>query len=289
MRHRFLIVCCLVFGLAQAAGAPAFKGAVLTQLDAPLRLIRGAAVYKAASGVALQKDDILESGAGFSQVEAGPGIIFALGPQTRVMIASLPADGRGTLELALLQGWVKVLDQDGPAAVVTPALRVALAKGSTIVRAAEDQDAVFAEDGEQQLTRLGKDEARNEAGNKTPLKLATEQYAALEPGKPPVIGRPPRAFVAAMPPAFRDRLARAPDVSRAGKVAPIKEREADFADVRDWLGAALPVRKTFVARFRPRLADPAFRKALDGALGEAPDWKPVLHPVRPKINQETTS
>lgn len=286
MRHRFFIACCLAFGLAQAAGAPAIKGAVLTQLDAPLRLIRGAAVYKATSGVALQKDDILESGAGFAQAEAGPDVIFALGPQTRVMIASLPAEGRGTLELALLQGWVKVLDQAGPAVVVTPALRVALAKGSTIVRAEDGRDAVFAEDGEQQLTRLGQNEARNKA----PLKLATEQYAVFEPGKPQAApGRPPRDFVAAMPPAFRDRLARAPDVPRAGKVVPGKEREADFADVEAWLQAALPVRKTFVARFRPRLADPAFRKALDGALGQTPDWKPVLHPVRPTINQEKTS
>jgi hypothetical protein len=92
-----------------------------------------------------------------------------------------------------------------------------------------------------------------------------------------------------MPPSFRDRLARAPDVPKAGKVAPVKERETDFADVQDWLRASLPMHKTFVARFKPRLADPAFRKALDGALGQSADWKPVLHPAKPKINQEKSS
>jgi hypothetical protein len=285
MTNRFLIAC-LLFASAAAAQAQSAARAVLTSADAPLRLIRGAAVYRAPNGAALQKDDILESGAGGAQVELGPDAIVALGPQTRVMLAGLPADGRGSLELALLQGWLKVLDKDGRAAVVTPALQVAFAKGSTIVRAGPDagQDVVFAEDGEQQLTRLDKFEPKGKT-----LRLAAEQYAALEPDKPVTPGRPPRAFVAAMPAAFRDRLARAPDVPKAGKVPPTRERDADFADVEAWLRAGLPVRHTFVARFRPRLADPAFRKALDRALGQSADWKPVLHPpVRPH-HQETPS
>src|SRR5881398_1306812 len=100
-----------------AAPAPATAGAVLTQLDAPLRLIRGATVYQAGSGVALQKDDILESGAGGAQVEAGPNAILALGPQTRILVAGLPADGRGNLDIMLLQGWLKVMDKDGRASI----------------------------------------------------------------------------------------------------------------------------------------------------------------------------
>jgi hypothetical protein len=273
MRNRFAAACFLFFVFATA------HAAVLTSADAPLRLIRGAAVYKAANGVALQKDDILESGAGGAQVEAGPDAILALGPQTRVLLENLPLEGRGAMQVVLLQGWLKVMDRNGPATVVTPALQLSFANGSAIVHAAEGQDAVFAEEGEQQLTP----KARG------PLKLALEQYAALEPGKPLAPGRPPRAFVAAMPPPFRDRLSRAPDVPRAGKVQPIKERETDFADVQDWLQASLPARKAFVARFKPRLADPVFRKALDGALGQSVDWKPVLHPVKPRINQEKSS
>lgn len=279
MRNRFFAACILSFGLAMA------HAAVLTLLDAPLRLIRGSTLYKAANGVALQKDDILESGAGGAQVEAGPDAILALGPQTRIMIASLPDGGRGALDVMLLQGWLKVMARGGRASVVAPALQVSFTNGSAIVHVAEGQAAVFAEEGEQQLTRLDKQDAKA----RTPLKLAAEQYAALEPGKPPAAGRPPHAFIAAMPPGFRDRLARAPDVPKAGKVLPVKERELDFADVQDWLQAPLPVRKSFVARFKPRLADPLFRKALDGALGETPEWKPVLHPAQPKINQEKTS
>jgi hypothetical protein len=282
MRNRFTAACFLFFALFALATAHA---AVLTSADAPLRLIRGSTVYKAANGVALQKDDILESGASGAQVEAGPDTILALGPQTRVLLDNLPLDGRGAMQAVLLQGWLKVMDKNGHATVVTPALQLSFANGSAIVHAAEGQDAVFAEEGDQQLTRLDTRDVKA----KGPLKLAFEQYAALEPGKPVAPGRPPRAFVAAMPPSFRDRLARAPDVPRAGKVQPIKERETEFADVQDWLQASLPARKAFVARFKPRLADPVFRKALDGALGQSVDWKPVLHPVKPRINQEKSS
>lgn len=279
MRNRFTAASFLFFVFATA------HAAMLTSADAPMRLIRGATVYKAANGVALQKDDILESGAGGAQVEAGPDTILALGPQTRVLLENLPADGRGAMQVALLQGWLKVMDKTGHATVVTPVLQLSFANGSAIVHAAEGQDAVFAEEGEQQLTRLDKVDAKTRG----PLKLAAEQYAALEPGKPLAPGRPPRAYVAAMPPSFRDRLARAPDMPKAGKVQPIKERETEFADVQDWLRASLSARKAFVARFKPRLADPVFRKALDGALGQSVEWKPVLHPVQPKINQEKSS
>ena len=299
MHNRFLIACLSLLGAvvphaaALAAGAPAAQAqaqaqgstrAVLTLADAPLRLIRGATVFKAANGVALQKDDILETGAGGAQVEAGPETFVALGPQTRVLLAGLPADDRGAIEIALLQGWVK-LQAGARASVASPALQLSFAGGSTIVHAGEGQDAVFAESGAQQLIRFDTPAAKGKA----PLKLAAEQYVALDPARPQLApGRPAHAFLAALPPAFRDRLARAPHLANAGKLAPVKEREADFADVAPWLQAALPVRKNFVARFRPRLADPAFRRELDHALGQSADWKPVLHPARPDHQKETT-
>jgi hypothetical protein len=273
MRYRLLFAC-LMF--AAAALRAEESRAVLTVADQPLRLIRGSAVYKAGSGVAMQKDDILETDAAGAQVEAGADAIVALGPQSRVLVANLAADGKAPVELELLQGWAKVYAKGRRISVVTPALQVTLASGSTIVHAGTGLDAVFAEEGEQQAARV---DDKGKTG--TVLKLAAEQYAGIDPTKPqPVASRPPRAFVSAMPPAFRDHLARAPDVKNAGKVAPVKEREAAYADVDDWLASTLPVRRRFVARFKPRLSDPDFRKQLDRALGQSPDWKPVLSPVR---------
>lgn len=269
MRYRLLFACLMFAAAALRAEEPGPR-TVLTLADQPLRLIRGAAVYKAGSGVAVQKDDILETEAAGAQVEAGADAIVALGPQSRVLVANLAADGKSPVELELLQGWAKVYAKGRRIGVVTPALQVTVPSGSTIVHAGDGLDAVFAEEGEQQVARAG-----------TTLKLAAEQYAGVDTGKQQLVtSRPPRAFVSALPQAFRDHLARVPGVKNAGKVAPVKERDAAFADVDDWLASTLPARRRFVARFKPRLSDPDFRRQLDRALGQSPDWKPVLYPVR---------
>jgi hypothetical protein len=278
------LACLLALACTWASGA-ALAGATaqtqaqatLTMAEQPLRLIRGASIFKAGNGVAVRKDDILETGAAGVHVEAGPGAILALGPRTRVLIRELPPGGKSA-EVALLQGWVKLAAGPGtPALVATPVLQVALAGGATIVHAGDSLDAAFAEEGAQQVASV---DARGRAG--PPLKLGAEQYTQADPAHPQLAaGRPTRAFVAAMPPSFRDRLARAPAVPNAGKVAPLKEGEAGFADVEAWLTAPLPGARTYTARFRPRLADPGFRQQLERALGQDPGWRAVLHPPRP--------
>jgi hypothetical protein len=283
---RLLFACLLTPAAAAswAAGAPAGTPAgqpraVLALAEQPLRLIRGAALYKAPVGIAVQKDDILETLGTGAQVEAGPDAIVALGPQTRVLFASLAPGAGAATEVTLLQGWVKVLARGGKRGrVVTPVLQVTLPSGSTIVRTAQDgfTAAVFAEEGEQQAARF---DAGGRAG--APLRLAAEQYAQPDPASPRLVaGRPPRAFVAGMPPAFRDRLVASPVAANAGKVAPVKEREVGFEDVEAWLKADLPAAQGFVARFRPRLADPAFRKPLERALGQSAPWKAALQPAQ---------
>jgi hypothetical protein len=222
----------------------------------------------------VQKDDILETDAAGAQVEAGPQAIVALGPHTRVLL------GNPATDVALLEGWVKVSVKTGRSgAIATPALAVTLASGSAIVGAGKTAglDAVFAEEGAQQAARV---DANGKPGGT--LKLAAEQYAAIDPAKPqPVAGRPPRAFITAMPPAFRDGLAPAPPVRNAGKVQPVRERDADYADVAAWLAAPLSARRDLLARFKPRLADPAFRKALERDAAAGPEWKAALQPPRP--------
>jgi len=276
MRDRLVLACLMLATCVAQAQVQSAPRAVLTLADQPPRLIRGAAVYGAGSGVAVQKDDILETGDAGAQLEAGPDAIVAVGPHSRALVANLAPDGKSPVEMELLQGWIKVAVKGRRATVVTPALQVAVPSGSTIVHAGGGMEAVFAEEGEQQVARV---DEKGKTG--AVLKLGTEQYAGLDAGKPqPVAGRPPRAFVAALPPGFRDHLARAPDVADAGKVQPKKQREAAYADVDAWLASTLPARRRFVARFRPRLSDADFRTQLDRALGQGPDWKPVLHPAR---------
>jgi hypothetical protein len=250
--------------------------AVLTLAEQPVRLIRGAAVYKGVIGSAVQRDDIIETGATGAQIESGKHTIIAVGPQTRLFVLGV-ADGKAATELALLSGWIKVSSHAPKRALVTtPGMQVTLPQGAAIVQAKAGRDAMFAEEGAQQAARV---DEKGKAG--TPVKLAAEQFATLDPAKPQLlVGRPSRDFIGEMPRSFRDRLVQAPvpPAVKAGKVAPVKERDVSFADVDDWMLSTLPVRRNFVSRFKVRLSDPEFKTALDQALGQTPEWRFLLRP-----------
>lgn len=265
----------LLAALASAVGGSAWAQAVtvITIADKPLRIIRGAAIYKAAGGTVIQKEDIVETAAGSAQLEAGPDAIIAMGPNTRLYIAGLASDGRAT-DVQLLQGWVKLASKGGAKPGVTTAgLQTSFASGAVIVFSKPGKEALFADEGEQLVTRI---DDKGKSG--TPVKLPSEQFAFALAAQPLVVQvRPTKDFLAEMPPQFRDRLVPTPASVRAPKAAAVKERDADLADVAPWLSAALPARKGFVGRFRPRLKDPQFRKQLEQAL-PGPEWKAVLSP-----------
>jgi hypothetical protein len=271
-RARTWILCVCLAGTAGGAWAQA---AILTMAEKPVRIIRGATVYKAVSGTLLQKDDIVETAAGGAQVEAGPNAIFAMGPETRLYVASLATDAKAVTELQVLQGWVKLASNTAKRpSVATAALQVGFGSGAVIVNSKPGKDALFADEGEQLAARL---DDKGKPG--APVKVLAEQYAFVVPGQPLVVqARPARDFLGEMPPAFRDRLAPAPLPAKGGKLPAVKEREADYADVEAWLSSSLAVRKSFVSRFRLRLKDPEFRRQLDQAMGKNSEWKAVLYP-----------
>lgn len=257
-----------------ASGALAQAVASIAIADKPLRIIRGAAVYKAAAGTILQKDDIIETGGGSAQFDAGPDAIVAMGPETRLYVGSLGADGKAA-ELQLLEGWLKLASKStASAGVTTASFQASMDAGAVIVNSKPGKDAMFAEAGEQLVVRF---DAKGKAA--APLKVPAEQFAFALAGQPLVLqSRPAKDFLTDMPPQFRDRLATVPAAAKQPKLVAIKERDADFADVAAWLGSSLPARKSFVARFRPRLKDLEFRKKLEQALGVSDDWKHVLKP-----------
>lgn len=55
--------------------------------EQPARLVRDKSLYRAGRGVVLQSDDMLESGDGVLQVDAG-GATIALGPASRIFVRS---------------------------------------------------------------------------------------------------------------------------------------------------------------------------------------------------------
>ena len=277
MRLPVFILITLMVAFQHAAAAEA--GGMLALADKPVRIIRGAQLFQGVNGTLLLKDDMIETGAGGAQVELGGGDIVALGPQTRLYLVGLGQDGKGAADLALLQGWVKVRPGSGKGAqLASSALQVGVASGAAIVHSEGGRDELFADEGEQLAARL---DDKGKPG--APVKVPSESYAYVDAGKPlALLPRPAKTFLAAMPPPFRDRLAPGPALGKAANQPAARERDVAFADVEDWLRSSLAVRKTFVARFRPRLKDPDFRKALDQALGQGTEWQPVLHPPPPR-------
>lgn len=260
--------------LSISCAALAEQGATLALADQPVRIIRGATLYKAINGTLIQKDDIIETSAGSAQLEFGADNIVALGPQTRLYVGNL--DLKAPAELALLQGWIKVLSKGTTRTLVaSSAMQMSVGGGAAIVHSKPGKDELFADEGEQLATRV---DDTGKAG--TPLKVPSENYAVADTGKPLIVSaRAAKAFVGEMPPSFRDRMALAPQPGKPLKLAAVKEREADFGDVDAWLASSLGVRKSFVGRFKGRLKDPAFRKLLDQALGQGSEWQAVLHPA----------
>ena len=51
---------------------------------------------------------------------------------------------------------------------------------------------------------------------------------------------------------------------------------------RTWLKAPPDIRRPMLARFRPRVSDPAFRAALVANLKFHPEWDPILFPEKYK-------
>lgn len=262
-----------------ASDAGAGAGGMLALAEKPVRIIRGVQLYSGVTGTLLLKDDILETGEAGAQIELGAEHIVGLGPQTRIYLLALGKEGEAPAEVALLQGWVKVrAGGSSRTQVATSALQASVAHGAVIVHSEAGKDELFADSGEQQASRL---DDKGKSG--VPVKVPAESYAFVDTGKPLVLqARPAKTFLAAMPPPFRDRLAPGPALGKAARQPAIKDRDVIFADVEAWLSSNLAVRKTFVARFRPRLKDAQFRKELDQALGQGSEWQPVLHPPAPR-------
>ena len=261
----------------------------ITLADKPVRIIRGITVLKGIVGVAVQKDDIIETGASGAQIEVSNELMLALAPETKLYLANLQFGENNHPQIVLIQGWLKVFDKRagmiGRVLIDTPLLRVSLENGFSIVHASGAKTEMFAEDGLQTIAEL------NESGKPgTEMKISREQYAMRLDGQNfKVIPRPPKEFIAEMPMAFRDPVTAAPDRLKGSKIQAVKEREVDYADIAHWLKTNSTAKKSFVTRFKPRLKDPDFNKQLDAQLGQTLEWKPILHPPAPKSHDENTT
>ena len=208
----------------------------ITFAEGAPRLARDKGFYRAGRGVVLRANDMLEAGAGALQLGAG-GATIALGPASKVFI-------RNGGELVLLGGWLKLrADAKHPFTVVTNTLRLSGAGTTVTLHVAPEATGLFAESGDVLVEEPGP----GKAGRAT--KVPHERFAVRAGALPlRLAARPPAAFLAAMPPGFRDETVA---LAAPAPAAPKRERAATFAELAPWLADQPFLRRQLQARFEP--------------------------------------
>jgi len=245
-----------------------------TLVEGSHRLIRGTSVLRASEGSRFQNNDMIETASpAFVQVEFAGGSIVAIGPSTRVLIHL--AAGKGA-DLVLMSGWLK--GENPPNAggyqFSSSLLGAASKAGAVILHIAAADGELYVESGTATVTQAGSHSAAAKAG----------QFFTRRNGKFAVTARPDEPFVQSMPQPFRDTLP--PRLSHfTGKkpVEPKHDHDVTYAEIEPWLKMGA-WRRSFEERFRPRLKDAEFRKAVESHIAEYPEWDRVLHPEKYQQN-----
>jgi hypothetical protein len=226
----------------------------------------------------LRTGDLIATGPGtllILQFTAGgaPGAIVAVGPSSRLYWMDRP----DRVSLAVRTGWVKV-DTLAPGQNLLleaqgPRLGAASAAGTYVLHVGDAVDEIFHESGSMQLW------ARSAEGLRTGAASGPSQFSRRSADDPVRTRRgPDAAFVDAMPPPFRDPLPFGVAARPHPAAEPEWVRDVAYDDVAEWLAAPRDWRPGFVRRFRPRLKDPAFLRALDADVRVRSEWAPILHP-----------
>lgn len=257
-----------LFQLPLVTAAPA-NIAVISFAEKPLHLIRATVLYTIGVGTRLQGGDILQTGAAGIQIEGLAPATLALGPDTRILIAT----NSKAAQINVLSGWLKLQPLAGNAhaglAVNTGSLAFNVTNSASVVHVSPHQTDLFVEDGSQPVTELD-----NHGKPGRSITLNHEDFAQRTgDASLKTVNRPDQAFIDALPRPFLDPLVPlGKKIPPAG--APKKEREVTYDDIAPWVVSPLNLSQQMLAsRFAPRLTDPTFRQAVKNNRGGVLEWE----------------
>jgi hypothetical protein len=281
------VIALTLLASASWAAAAAKPVGIVTILQGRATVIRALTQFDALEGVRLLADDLVRTGKDtFLRVEYEDETRLELGPET-VLQLNHPAGKRATRPaLYLLTGWLKI--GSGKASgdklsLALPGVDLVDLSGATVVRATQEADSIFAEQG----TARWIDRAPHGA---EPITLSQGDFLVAGPDKSPKVqGRPTADFMGVLPRAYRDTIPYRYGLFKSRAVTPKEQRSFSYAEVQPWLEAEPSVRRQFVALWRRKAHEPDFRAALDRDLPLHPEWDPVLHPEKyePKVPPHT--
>jgi len=271
----------LLLALALFAGtARGDETGVVTLVDGTPRLLRATTWYKLVPGARLQEADIVEMREREQvQVELAGGSIVNLVGGTLYIMPTTPKATSRAMTLVIPRGWVKVVAKAPGVRFRVASAEVGIAAGTAVVQTDGTRLETFVESGSVRFTTLAPSGAPQGAHDAK----QDEYWSQSASGAFVPSARPPKTFVDAMPRHFADPLPSFASkyVSRPRLAA---DGEVSYPEAQPWLaGRDRPV---FERRFASRLADPAFRQAVEPDVARYPSWNRRLHPERyaPPVN-----
>ena len=271
---------CLLFLATAAAPCPGADVGIVTILGGPGRLLRGPTWFTLVEGGRVQDGDLIDlRPASQAQIEFVSGVLLNLsGPASLYLASMAPRAGEkaASAELFVSAGWLKVAAREprNGLRLRTALGTIELADAILVLHAEASGEAVFVESGTALLIepqRGGAPTASRQAkGGEYWSRVAGNPFAAVP--------RPPQAFLEGMPRQFMDPLpSRATKLKETRRALPV-DRDVQYAEAKPSLFG--PYRKAFLQSLRPRLADPAFRNAVEVDIRALPEWDRLLHPEK---------
>ena len=246
---------------------------MVTLVDGPARLLRGATWYTLAAGAPIEGADIVDATPGAQvQIEFASGTIANLVGPGALFVAAASAKS-GPPPAVLTGGWLKLSAKAPGMRIELPVFAVLTADGIVVAHAEGSGAAVFVEAGAASLIELAPN-----GTDATKRETRPGEYVSKTMGSAlTTAGSAPKAFVGAMPRHFIDPL---PALAARTKPKPtlVADRDITYAEAEPWLAGR--DRVVFEKRFAGRLRDPAFRKSAEPDLARHPAWDRIVHPEK---------
>lgn len=127
-----------------------------SEVHGDIRIQRGDAWYAAAQGVAVDENDIIETGDSAStQIEMKDGSVLRLGANSHLLVAEYQLDNEGNVlsaGLEVLSGWLrfavaKLHGSDGQYAIATPTMTVGIRGTEGVIEAKNEHGGLYLEKG----------------------------------------------------------------------------------------------------------------------------------------------
>jgi hypothetical protein len=267
-----------------AATSYAAERAIYTLADGEARVMRKTTWYRLEPGARAERGDIVEAGEREQVMLELPrgGIIAIVGPSALYAETLGDEPKPAPPSITLLRGWLKASNSSKapPIMLALPGAMLKLADGIVVVHCDPTRTEFFVERGRASLVMpiaRSKDAVRDATDGEFWHRIGDRAFESDD--------HPTSAFVAAMPPAFRDAL---PSLASHFETAPpplAVGREVTFAEAEPWLGVSTASRRIFARRFATRLSDPGFR-AQAAAAHPIPEWDRMLHPERYRARED---